>query len=121
RKSSFAHPNQKPNLTARRSRQHLAQRHEPGIFRASQPLQPADIGPLEVTEVRDGAAERGQPKTQSRAKYIADSRVARHGVQLSRFWPHRRAVAFLRPLSRVFVDQPLVIFRRRETWITVFG
>jgi hypothetical protein len=67
-RSRRTQPDEEANLTARRSGKGLAQRHEPCVLGARQPLQLTYVGPLEIAKVRDGAAERGQTKAQSGAQ-----------------------------------------------------
>lgn len=52
------------DLTACRPRQELAQRHQICIAALGQPAPPRDELIAKVAQVRDGAAERGQPKAQ---------------------------------------------------------
>ena len=57
-----AQPDQEAGLAAGRTRHHLAQGDEPGIFVRRQPLPLSDIGPLVIAEMGDRTAERGQPE-----------------------------------------------------------
>lgn len=69
--------NQEPELAARRTRDDLAQREEFGVLMLGQPATGADIRLLEVPQVRDRAAEGGEPEPQRYAKYFERGMASR--------------------------------------------
>ncbi len=70
-------PDQESGLAARRPGQHLAQRDQPGVVLGGQPAALAHIGAFEITEMRDGAAERCQAEAERHTQHLTGAAASR--------------------------------------------
>ncbi len=89
---------QKSGLTARRSGQELAERHDVGIVFLGQPSPLVDEGAAKIAEVGDGAAEGGQTQPQKRQKHLPGGAATRSGRRRG----HARPVSFRIYAAQVF-------------------
>ena len=72
-------PHQQADLAAGGAWQHLAEGDQAGIFLGGEPAALAHIGPLEIAQMRDGAAKRCQAEAQGDPKHLVGGRPADRG------------------------------------------